>query len=168
MALIFHKSLIILCFYTLWKILLSRTQVILVKTKPALRKLHEALALAFNKPLSIPSDEELEHMLQEYQQEKPRAIRVIAVEDQDSEALGSGGMSLFDDLGVATFFGGGTIPSARKRGVYSALIDARIKYAQERGIAIIGIYARHGTSAPIVEQQGFLKCGEMHAWVRKA
>lgn len=143
-------------------------QTILVKTKPDLRKLHKALALAFNKPLNIPSDDELEHMLQEYQQDKPRAIRVIAVEDQDSDALGSGGMSLFDDLGVATFFGGGTIPSARKRGVYSALIDARIKYAQERGIAIIGIYARHGTSAPIVEQQGFLKCGEMHAWVRKA
>lgn len=148
----------------------SRLKTTIVKNKKELLRLLKTTPKAFGKPYIEEPEENLLHMLREYSAEKPRAIRVIAYEEgqeDDEYALGSGGMSLFEDLGIATFFGGGTIPEARYRGVYSALIDARISYAQKRGIAAVGIYARHGTSAPIVAKQGFLKCGEMQYWERK-
>lgn len=143
---------------------------LIVKNRKDLLRLLKTSSLAFGKPHIEQPEENLQHMLQEYNSHKPRAVRVIAFEEgqeNDEMALGSGGMSLFDELGVATFFGGGTIPSARNKGVYTAVIDARIKYAKERGIPIVGIYARKNTSAPIVEKQGFLKCGEMQYWERK-
>ena len=141
----------------------------IVRTKEDLIRLLKTSSLIFNTPYIEQPEENLGHMLQEYNLEKPRAIRVIALDreiDNEEFAIGSGGMSLFDELGVATLFGGGTILEYRHRGVYSALLNSRIAYAKARGIPIIGIYARHGTSAPIVANKGFLKCGEMLTWKR--
>lgn len=143
----------------------------IVRTKEDLIRLLKTSSLIFDTPYIEQPEENLRHMLQEYNLEKPRAIRVIALAreiDHEGFAIGSGSMSLFDELGVATLFGGGTIPTYRHRGVYSALLDARIAYAKARGIPIIGIYARHGTSAPIVANKGFLKCGEMLTWQRSS
>ena len=136
----------------------------IVQKKEDLLKLQQVSSIAFNKPLIRRTEEDLAHILKEYNIPKPRAIRVLATDNQTGEPLGSGSMSIFEDLGIATFFGGCTIPSARCRGVYSAVIDARIRYAQQRGIGLIGIYARSSTSSPIVEKQGFLSCGQMLDW----
>ena len=59
-----------------------------------------------------------------------------------------------------------SLPKYRNRGVYSALISARINYARQRGISIAGVFARQETSSPITAKQGFLKCGEMTYWKR--
>ena len=128
--------------------------------------LEKVQAEAFEIPYQARDSAELEFHLMEYKRARPRAIRVLALDSKTGEALGSGGMSLFPDLGVSFFFAGGTVPSGRNRGVYSALITARIEYAQQREIPIAGIFARQKTSGPIVARQGFQKCGEMTYWTR--
>ncbi|MGC6507583.1 MAG: GNAT family N-acetyltransferase [Myxococcota bacterium] len=137
-----------------------------VRTKAELAVLEKIQAMAFEVPYTPSSDAELAFTVQEYQKSEPRAIRVLAMDEASGEVLGTAGMSLFPHLGVSFFFAGGTIPQARNRGVYSALISARIKYAQSRGIEIAGIFARRHSSSPIAARQGFQKCGEMVYWTR--
>ena len=139
-----------------------------VQSKEQLIALEKSSAQIFRKRFQLRSDDEYHHMLKEYHQEKPRAMRFLARDIASKEVLGSASMSLFPELKVVTFFGGCTIPSERKKGVYSALIDARMEYAKQRGLEIAAVYARKTTSSPIVKKQGFHHCGEMTYWVRKA
>ena len=138
----------------------------IVTTKEELALLEETQAKSFGVPYKPSSDEELAFTVLEYQKEEPRAIRVLAFDKTSGQPVGAGSMSLFPDLGVCFFFAGGTIPEARHRGVYSALITARLRYAQQRGIEVAGIFARQTSSSPIAERQGFQKCGEMVYWTR--
>jgi len=139
-----------------------------VQSKEQLIALEKNSSQMFHKPFQLRSDDEYQHMLKEYHQEKPRAMRFLARDIRTKDVLGSASMSLFTELDVVTFFGGCTIPSARKKGVYSALIDARMEYAKQRDLEIAAVYARKTTSSPIVTKQGFRHCGEMTYWVRKA
>jgi hypothetical protein len=59
---------------------------------------------------------------------------------------------------------GGTVPDARGAGAYTTLLAHRIELARSLGLEWIGIYAKEGTSAPIVARQGFEHVGEMHYW----
>jgi hypothetical protein len=63
---------------------------------------------------------------------------------------------------------GGTVPSGRGRGAYSALVTARIEAARALGLPRVGLYARVDTSAPIVAAQGFERHGPMTFWERPA
>ena len=105
-------------------------------------------------------------MLNFLQAPQPRVARYIARDPETEAGLGTGGISIFDELGLAFLFGGCVLEQHRGQGVYSALLDARLALAQARGFDAVGIYARHGTSAPIVERLGFEKLGEMQYWVR--
>lgn len=51
--------------------------------------------------------------------------------------------------------GGVVLPSYRGRGLYRALVHARLAHARARGIAIATSHAREATSAPILEAIGF-------------
>jgi GNAT superfamily N-acetyltransferase len=51
--------------------------------------------------------------------------------------------------------GGVTLPRARRRGAYRALVAARLEHARDRGIALATCHARASTSAPILEALGF-------------
>lgn len=57
------------------------------------------------------------------------------------------------DAGV-NLFGGAVLPEARNRGVYRALVDARWRFAVERGTPALTIQAGR-MSRPIVERLGF-------------
>jgi GNAT superfamily N-acetyltransferase len=138
----------------------------IVTDKESLIQLLKVESQAFGIPFQPGQDSDLEHLIKEYRKPEPRAVRILAYDKTTGEALGTGGMSLFENEGVCLFFAGGTIPSARNRGVYSALIDARLQYAKQRGISVAGVFARQTSSSPIVAKQGFLKCGEMFDWVR--
>ena len=140
----------------------------IVTTKEDLIRLEKTQARAFEVPYQESSDAELEYIVQEYRKSHPRAIRILASDAHTGQTLGAGGMSLFPALGVGFFFGGGTIPEARNRGVYSALITARVDYARKRGLEAVGIFARQQSSSPITAKQGFQKCGEMVYWQRKS
>jgi GNAT superfamily N-acetyltransferase len=98
----------------------------------------------------------------------PRVFRSVAYDEATGAPLSSGGMSLFPDLGFAFLWGGCTVPEARGRGAYSAVMKARVRHARSRGLARVGLYAMIETSAPIVERQGFERHGPMVFWERPA
>lgn len=75
-----------------------------------------------------------------------------------------GGLNLFPQLSIGLLWGGSTLPAHRGQGVYTALLDARIRYARAIGLRYVGMYARVDTSAPIVIAKGFHVVGEM-AWL---
>lgn len=147
-------------------------QTIIVQTREDIIKQHKTDALSFGHPYKERSEEAIQSMIKEYNSPSPYSVRFLAIENdeitKEPRILGTGGIKLFDNIGVATLMGGCTIPTARNRGVYSALIDARLRYVQMRGVSLVGIFANQKTSSPIVQRLGFKKCGEMQPWERKA
>jgi GNAT superfamily N-acetyltransferase len=51
--------------------------------------------------------------------------------------------------------GGVVLPAFRKRGLYRALVTARLRFAAEREIPFATSHARASTSAPLLERLGF-------------
>lgn len=89
-----------------------------------------------------------------------RVHRFVAY-DADGAPAAAGGMTAFPALGFGLLWGGGTAPGARGRGAYSQVLAARIARARALGLTTVGLYAREGTSAPIVARMGFGRFGEM-------
>lgn len=78
-------------------------------------------------------------------------------------AAGSAGYTL--DGGVVRLWGAGTLPAYRSRGVYRALVMARLLHAHGRGASIAVVKARSGTSGPILRRLGFRFAGTSHVLV---
>jgi GNAT superfamily N-acetyltransferase len=57
-------------------------------------------------------------------------------------------------------FGGATLPSARGRGAYRALVEARAREATKRGTPVLVTHAGH-MSRPILERLGFTAVGRI-------
>ena len=55
----------------------------------------------------------------------------------------------------AFLMGGVVLTSYRGRGLYRALVHARLAHARARGITLATSHAREATSAPILEKLGF-------------
>lgn len=51
--------------------------------------------------------------------------------------------------------GGVVLPAFRGRGLYRALVDARLSFARQHGIELATSLAKSDTSAPILERMGF-------------
>jgi predicted acetyltransferase len=56
-------------------------------------------------------------------------------------------------------YGGSTLPEYRNRGIYTAMIAARLREARERGAEFIFVDARQDTSMPILQKLGFVCIG---------
>lgn len=95
-----------------------------------------------------------------------RVARFLALDMNTGAPIGCGGSNLYPSLGYASLWAGATLPSARGRGAYSALVAARVALARSLSINRVGLYARIATSAPIVEAQGFVRAGPMTYWER--
>ena len=91
-----------------------------------------------------------------------RCLRFVAYDKKDRQPLSTGGVNLFPKLGLAFMWAGCTIPEARGRGIYSALVTERMRYARSHGIQHLGLYAMRDTSGPIVQAQGFEKHGPVY------
>ena len=57
---------------------------------------------------------------------------------------------------VAQLWGGVTLPSARRRGAYRAVLAERMRLAREHGATLALVKARPDTSAPILLRAGFI------------
>ncbi len=112
------------------------------------------------------TEEQLEHDLEQCVGVEPRVLRFVAYDAGTGEPLSSGGLTLFPALAFGLLWAGGTIPEARGRGVYSAVLSARVTAARERGCRYVGLYGGTETSAPIALRQGFKKYGAMTYWER--
>lgn len=95
-------------------------------------------------------------------------VHRFVVFDRDGKPLAAAGMTVFPDLRFAFLWAGGTVPEARGRGAYSALVTARLHQARALGATAAGLYAMLETSAPIVAAQGFVQHGPMTFWDRPA
>ena len=110
----------------------------------------------------LPSDQELREDLSYSVGPQARSLCYVAYNTHNGDPLSAGIMNIFPKLSLGFLMAGSTIPSARGRGVYSALVTARMVEAQQMGISHIGLYAMRETSAPIVKKQGFQKHGPIH------
>jgi GNAT superfamily N-acetyltransferase len=65
----------------------------------------------------------------------------------------------------ARLWGGGVLPEARGRGVYRALLAARLEYAVERQCEIAIVKGRVDTSGPILRRAGFSAYGTERSYL---
>lgn len=75
----------------------------------------------------------------------------------DGTVVGTGGVTLQD--GVAQLWGAAVDPAHQGRGVYRAVLLARLQRAASLGARFALVKARAGTSAPILRQAGFVPHG---------
>lgn len=72
----------------------------------------------------------------------------------DGQAIATGALSITD--GVALLAGASTVPEGRKQGAQLALLDARLRYAAERGCDLAMMCALPGSASQRnAERQGF-------------
>lgn len=71
----------------------------------------------------------------------------------DGRPVAVGGLQVAD--GVARLFGAATLPAARGRGAYRAVLHRRLAEARTLGATTALVHARVGTSGPILRRCGF-------------
>jgi len=135
----------------------------MVSTMDDLRLIYEVDVDSFGQPM--PSEQfqradEEELTRQVALGEARDSFRMLAV--VDGRPVGSAGMTL--DGPAAKLWGGGVIAEYRGRGVYRALLQARLEAAASRGATIALVKARAGTSAPILSRAGFRSYGREIHW----
>ena len=136
-----------------------------VATLQDMRDMYDIMNQSFDK--SNPTeDSELTKQLQMCTGTNARCLRFVAYDKKTNQPLSTGGLNIYPELAVGFMWGGCTVPQARGRGVYSAVVTHRMLHAQKRGIARIGLYAIRDTSGPIVKSQGFDKHGPIYFWGR--
>jgi GNAT superfamily N-acetyltransferase len=85
----------------------------------------------------------------------------------DGEPVSSGRLELAPGKAFAGLYGGGTVPAYQRRGVYRALVAARVAEARRRGHRFLAVDARE-TSRPILERLGFRPLDTVRDWVLPA
>lgn len=132
-----------------------------VDTEEALRDCWRVNELAFGRDGDY-TDADAAIELAQCADESGRVHRFVAYDG--GEPVCSAGINLYPDHGFGFLWGGGTVRAARGRGIYSAVVAARVAAAAARGIDFVGLYARVGSSSPIVSRQGFEAVGRMTYW----
>ncbi len=79
------------------------------------------------------------------------------------QAVASARLEMAAGRSFGALFGGGVAPAYRGRGLYRALVAARVLEAKTRGLAYLSIEARD-TSRPILERLGFVPAGRETTW----
>lgn len=108
--------------------------------------------------------EELHRFLYECTRKDARVHRFVAYDG--ARPVSCGGMTSFASLRFGYLWSGATIESFRGRGAYRAVLQARMVHAETLQLTHVGLYAREGASAPIVEKLGFHRHGAMSYWDR--
>jgi len=79
-------------------------------------------------------------------------------------AVSAGRLEMPLGRAFASLWGGGTSPGFRGRGIYRALVRARVEVARSRGFRYLTVDALP-TSRPILERVGFVPLSSMTGWV---
>ena len=102
---------------------------------------------------TVPSDEDLAASLA---RQVPDQWSVIAYDD--GRPVGSGGITIAGDVG--RLWGGCVVEDARGRGVYRAVLEARLRAAADAGCTMALVKGNTATSGPILARAGFTAYGE--------
>lgn len=81
----------------------------------------------------------------------------------NSEPVAAARLEMAQSREFAWLFGGGTVPEHRGRGIYRALVGARVRAAQARGYRYATVEARP-TSLPILRRLGFVPLTSVTGW----
>jgi GNAT superfamily N-acetyltransferase len=106
----------------------------------------------------LPPDERIEARAAKDAASVPAGGGGMLVAYVDGTPAGFGDLSLVD--GVARLSGGVVVPAERGRGIYRALLEARLSYAAAHGATIALVKGNVRTSAPILRKAGFTSFGE--------
>ena len=131
-----------------------------------IRDMDSVMSASFESARHTKSDVDYLKELEMCTGERARCLRFIAYDKKNREPISTGGLNFYPQLSLAFMWGGCTVSHARGRGVYSALVTTRMRYAQRRGMHKLGLYAMRNTSGPIVKAQGFEKHGPIYFWGR--
>ncbi|HWJ67651.1 MAG TPA: GNAT family N-acetyltransferase [Nocardioides sp.] len=81
----------------------------------------------------------------------------------DGRPVGSGGITVAGADG--RLWGGVVLPETRGRGVYRAILAARLRYALDHGCDLAVVKGRVETSGPILRRAGFTAYGQERSWL---
>lgn len=103
------------------------------------------------------SEERLPALVAECRDELESGVGGRYVAWVDGEGVGCGGLT---HAGPAVrLWGGATLPGARRRGVYAAVLAERLRVAAERGATLAVVKGRVETSSPLLRRAGFRVVG---------
>jgi GNAT superfamily N-acetyltransferase len=105
----------------------------------------------------LPPDDRIKDSAARDAETVPQGGGGMVVAYVDGQAAGSGGVTMVD--GVARLWGGAVVPSARRRGVYRAVLATRLSYAAAHGGTMALVRAKVDTSGPILRRAGFTAFG---------
>jgi hypothetical protein len=134
-----------------------------VVDEQTLRDAWAVIAAGFERPVT-GSAQELKQELTACASPTGRVQRFVAY--LNGEPVSSGGLSLHPELSFGFLWAGCTVPAARGRGAYSAIVAERVRCALQLGAEFVGSYARQNTSSPLLAAQGFAVVGQMTYWHR--
>ncbi|MEL6348078.1 MAG: hypothetical protein AAFV53_33530 [Myxococcota bacterium] len=143
---------------------------VVVRPVRDLKTLRDCIAVAVEAFGHIGTSDEaiLRDELAECTRPQARVHRFVVYDAATGAPISSGGLNHHPDLQLGFLWSGGTVPNARGRGAYSALVAARVDAARRLGIRWVGTYARKSSSSPIIGKQGFQIMGTMRYWERAA
>lgn len=96
-----------------------------------------------------------------------KASGVPFLGERDGAAIAAGSLTIHE--GVALLAGASTVPEARRQGAQTALLEARLRFAQEKGCDVAMICALPGsTSQKNAERQGFKIAYTRIKWRKKS
>lgn len=126
-----------------------------------LRSSYEIFARVFGG--EVPPDERLWFEAAQTADDNAAGRGGAVVACLDGEPVGSGGLSVVD--GVARLWSGSVLPERRGRGVYRAMLGARLTYAVQHGCRMALVKGRVETSGPILRSVGFAAYGEERSYL---
>lgn len=87
----------------------------------------------------------------------------VVAYDEHGRAVGSGGLTMAG--ADARLWGGVVVPEVRGRGIYRAVLAARLAYARQHGADLAIVKGRVQTSGPILRRAGFTGFGQERSWL---
>ncbi len=111
---------------------------------------------------STASDDELARRAAAYRGTVAAGTGGVVVGYLDGTPVAVAGVEIVD--GVAQLWGGGVLEAYRGRGVYRALVAARMTYAAEQGATMALTQGRVATSSPILQRLGFISYGRERSY----
>jgi GNAT superfamily N-acetyltransferase len=126
-------------------------------TPESFRSADSANAEAFESPLRADDPERIAMLERRRLDNLAAGNRRLLLAIVDGEPAGSAGLTLFPPA-AAILNGGAVRPKFRSRGIYRALVAARLDIARTAGVDGLCVWGGH-MSAPILTKLGFEKVG---------
>ena len=115
---------------------------------------------------TVPADDVLEREVADHRADEREGRGGMAVAYVEGRPVGSAGLTVDRaHPGDARLWGGAVVEDMRGRGVYRALLDARLRRGLDRGCDLALVKGRVQTSGPILRRAGFDVFGQERSYL---